>query len=244
MEKYILKIKLLSDTIFSGGESIVSISDIDELYDDYKIPYYKGKSIKGNIREAAELIIENQSKFDQEKAKQNEEIVKALFGKKFLKSEESEEDEKNKEDKEKKELYRDDQNQGILRFENASLEDDLKQNLKYLVDKKIITKDEIISSLTDIRYATKIDREYGTAKKGSLRSMRVLNKGITFSANIYSERDLTEDELALLLCAVKATRHVGTLRSRGKGQVECTLLSEKINLDDKSIEKLVKKAVG
>lgn len=242
MEKYILKIKLLSDTIFSGGESIVSISDIDELYDDYKIPYYKGKSVKGNIRESAELIIENQKKFDEQKAKQNEEIVKALFGKTFLRDQSSEEDKK--EEKEKKELYRDDQTQGILRFENASLEDDLKQNLKYLVDKKIITKDEIISSLTDIRYATKIDREYGTAKKGSLRSMRVLNKGITFSANIYSERDLTEDELALLLCAVKATRHVGTLRSRGKGQVECTLLSEKINLDDKNIEKLVKKAVG
>lgn len=238
MEKYILKIKLLSDTIFSGGESIVSISDIDELYDDYKIPYYKGKSVKGNIRESAELIIENQKKFDEEKARQNEEIVKALFGKTFLSEQLSEENE------DKKELYRDDQTQGILRFENASLEDDLKQNLKYLVDKKIITKDEIISSLTDIRYATKIDREYGTAKKGSLRSMRVLNKGITFSANIYSERDLTEDELALLLCAVKATRHVGTLRSRGKGQVECTLLSEKINLDDKNIEKLVKKAVG
>ena len=238
MEKYILKIKLLSDTIFSGGESIVSISDIDELYDDYKIPYYKGKSVKGNIRESAELIIENQKKFDEEKARQNEEIVKALFGKTFLSEQLSEENE------DKKELYRDDQTQGILRFENASLEDDLKQNLKYLVDKKIITKDEIISSFTDIRYATKIDREYGTAKKGSLRSMRVLNKGITFSANIYSERDLTEDELALLLCAVKATRHVGTLRSRGKGQVECTLLSEKINLDDKNIEKLVKKAVG
>lgn len=238
MEKYILKIKLLSDTIFSGGESIVSISDIDELYDDYKIPYYKGKSIKGNIRESAELIIENQKKFDEQKARENQEIVKALFGKTFLSEQSSEQNE------DKKELYRDDQTQGILRFENASLEYDLKQNLKYLVDKKIITKDEIISSLTDIRYATKIDREYGTAKKGSLRSMRVLNKGITFSANIYSERDLTEDELALLLCAVKATRHVGTLRSRGKGQVECTLLSEKINLDDKNIEKLVKKAVG
>ena len=107
MEKYILKIKLLSDTIFSGGESIVSISDIDELYDDYKIPYYKGKSVKGNIRESAELIIENQKKFDEEKAKQNEEIVKTLFGKTFLSNEYSEEDEKNKEEKEKKDLYRD-----------------------------------------------------------------------------------------------------------------------------------------
>lgn len=232
MEKYTLKIKLLSDTIFSGGESIVSVSDIDELYDEYKIPYYKGKSIKGNIRESADLIVENQKIFNEEKSNSNKEIVRVLFGKIF--------DNKN----ENKESYRDDQTQGILKFENASLEEDLKENLKYLVDKNIISKEEVINSLTDIRYATKIDRKTGTAETGSLRSMRVLNKDITFTSNIYSERELTEDELALLVCAVKTTRHLGTLRSRGKGNVECTLIPEKGNLSKKDIEKLVQKAVG
>lgn len=226
MEKYTLKIKLLSDTIFSGGESIVSVSDIDELYDDYKIPYYKGKSIKGNIREAADLIVENQ-----ENKNKNKKIIRTLFGKKFDNTNES------------KESYMDDQTQGILKFENASLEDDIKENLKYLVDSHIISKEEIINSLTDIRYATKIDRKTGTAQKGSLRSMRVLNKGITFTSSIYSERELTEDELALLVCAVKTTRHLGTLRSRGKGNVECMLLPEKGSLSEKDIEKLVQKAV-
>ena len=74
MEKYTLKIKLLSDTIFSGGESIVSISDIDELYDEYKIPYYKGKSIKGNIRESADLIVKNQKAFNEKKSDENREM--------------------------------------------------------------------------------------------------------------------------------------------------------------------------
>lgn len=232
MEKYILKIKLLSDTIFSGGESIVSISDIDELYDEYKIPYYKGKSIKGNIRESADLIIENQMEFNKEKAESNKEISRTLFGKKFDYSDKN------------KESYRDDQTQGILKFENASLEEDLRENLKYLVDKNIITKEEVINSLTDIRYATKIDRHTGTAQKGSLRSMRVLNRDIIFTSNIYCERKLTEDELGLLLCAVKTTRHLGTLRSRGKGNVECTLITQKGDLSEKDIEKLVQKAVG
>lgn len=232
MEKYTLKIKLLSDTIFSGGESIVSISDIDELYDEYKIPYYKGKSIKGNIRESADLIVKNQKVFNKEKSDKNREIVRTLFGKMF--------DNTN----EKKESYMDDQTQGILKFENASLEDDIKENLKYLVDNDIISKEEVINSLTDIRYATKIDRKTGTAQNGSLRSMRVLNKDITFISNIYSERELTEDELALLVCAVKTTRHLGTLRSRGKGNVECTLIPEKGSLSKKDIEKLVQKAVG
>lgn len=231
MEKYTLKIKLLSDTIFSGGESIVSISDIDELYDEYKIPYYKGKSIKGNIRESADLIVKNQKAFNEKKSDENREIVRTLFGKIF--------DNTN----EKKESYMDDQTQGILKFENASLEDDIKENLKYLVDNDIISKEEVINSLTDIRYATKIDRKTGTAQDKSLRSMRVLNKDIIFTSNIYSERELTKDELALLVCAVKTTRHLGTLRSRGKGNVECTLIPEKGSLSKKDIEKLVQKAV-
>ena len=232
MEKYTLKIKLLSDTIFSGGESIVSISDIDELYDEYKIPYYKGKSIKGNIRESADLIVKNQKAFNEKKSDENREIVRTLFGKIF--------DNTN----EKKESYMDDQTQGILKFENASLEDDIKENLKYLVDNDIISKEEVINSLTDIRYATKIDRKTGTAQDKILRSMRVLNKDIIFTSNIYSERELTKDELALLVCAVKTTRHLGTLRSRGKGNVECTLIPEKRSLSKKDIEKLVQKAVG
>ena len=74
--------------------------------------------------------------------------------------------------------------------------------------------------------------------------MRVLNKGITFTSNIYSERELTEDELALLVCAVKITRHLGTLRSRGKGSVKCTLVTEKEKLSENKIKKLVEKAVG
>lgn len=234
MEKYVLEIKLLSEAIFSGGESIVSVSDIDELYDEYKIPYYKGKSIKGNIREAAELIVENQG--NSEKAKLNNQIVNTLFGKTFYSD--------YGDVGEAKEYYKDDQAQGILKFENASLEEDLKANLKYLVDTNMITKEEIISSLTDIRYATRIDRKTGTSKKGSLRSMRVLNKDIVFYANIYSDRELTEDELALLVCAVKMTRHLGTLRSRGNGKVECSISSKDRNLSEKDIEKLVQKAVG
>ena len=240
MENYILKIELLSDAIFSGGESIVSVSDIDELYDEYKIPYYKGKSIKGNIRESADLIIRNQEKINPDKYKQNKNIVRILFGKNFFKKSE----ENNEKYDEIEEIYRDDQTEGILKFENASLEDDLKENLKYLIDKNIISKEELINSLTDIRYATKIDRNTGTAETGSLRSMRVLNKGIIFTSNIYSERELTEDELGLLVCAVKITRHLGTLRSRGKGNVKCTLVTTKEKLSENNIKELVEKAVG
>ena len=233
MEKYILKIEFLSDTIFSGGETIVSVSDIDILYDEYKIPYYKGKSIKGNIRESADIIVENQKLYDKDLAEKNKKIVTTLFGKNY-----------NKYDGEDQLKYKDDQTQGILKFENLSLDEAIKETLKYLVDSGEVKKEEILNSLTDIRYATKINRQTGTAQNTSLRSMRVLNKDVVFYANIYSDRELSEEELALLICAIKTTRHLGTLRSRGKGEVKCTLLPKKGDFSDKDIEKLVKKVVG
>lgn len=230
MKKYTLKIELLSDTIFSGGESIVSVSDIDVLYDDYKIPFYKGKSIKGNIREVIDVIVENQRRYNEEKSEINGQIATKLFGKKFS----------NK----GKEEYRDDQSEGCLRFENASINRETRDVLTYLVDSEIIHKDEIIEALTDIRYATKIDKESGTSQDGSLRSMRVLNKDLCFYSDIYCEEELNEDELGLLLCGVNGLRHLGTLRSRGKGEVKCSILIDNKELSDKELNKIVEKVIG
>lgn len=230
MEKYTLKIELLSDSVFSGGETIVSVSDIDILYDEYRIPYYKGKSIKGNLREVIDILIENQKLYDGEKAELNEKISIKLFGKKF----------NNKEN----EVYRDDQSQGILRFENASIGDDVKTVLKYLIETNKISKEELIDSMTDIRYATKISKKTGTSEDGSLRSMRVLNKGSIFYSDICTEEKLSDNELGLLLCGVNGLRHLGTLRSRGKGEVRCNLLKENKELTDNEIKKLVEKVIG
>lgn len=230
MEKYTLKIELLSDTIFSGGESIVSVSDIDILYDEYGIPYYKGKSIKGNIREIIDVIIENQKLYDKDKSKINEETATKLFGKKFI----------NK----GKENYRDDQTQGSLKFQNASLKSQAREVLKYLVDSKTINKDEILQSLTDIRYATKINYKTGTSEDKSLRSMRILNRGLIFYSDIYSEEKLNENELGILICGVKGLRNLGTLRSRGKGEVQCTLLVNNKELDKKELKNIIEKVIG
>ena len=101
----------------------------------------------------------------------------------------------------------------------------------------------MIDSLTDIRYATKINRETGTSQDHSLRSMRVLNKGVTFYSDIYSDEKLNEDELGLLICGVKGLKHLGTLRSRGKGEVRCTLKIDNKILSDKEIKKLVEKVI-
>ena len=73
--------------------------------------------------------------------------------------------------------------------------------------------------------------------------MRVLNKGVTFYSDIYSDEKLNEDELGLLICGVKGLKHLGTLRSRGKGEVRCTLKIDNKILSDKEIKKLVEKVI-
>ncbi|MEI3233947.1 MAG: hypothetical protein V8S33_05885 [Intestinibacter bartlettii] len=42
----------------------------------------------------------------------------------------------------------------------------------------------------------------------------------------------------------KITKHLGTLRCRGKGNVKCTLVTTKEKLNENNIKELVEKAVG
>ena len=54
---------------------------------------------------------------------------------------------------------------------------------------------------------------------------------------------LNEDEFGLLICGVKGLKHLGTLRSRGKGEVRCTLKIDNKILGEKEIKKLVEKVI-
>ncbi len=168
------------------------------------------------------MIINN---LNEDKKNKFEIISENLFGKKYNSK------------------YQDSQHEGALKFSNASLSEEVSNYLKRLVEDKKIDNSEVINSLTDIRYFTKIDNKSGVAKKGSLRSARILNRNISFYSNIYVEKELEEDEVALLLCGIKSLRHLGSLRSRGKGLVKCTLLMDNntsINNENYYIEKVVK----
>lgn len=57
MDKYNIEIELKSETILGSGESVPGSVDLEVLYDNYGLPYLKGKTLKGRLREEAENII-------------------------------------------------------------------------------------------------------------------------------------------------------------------------------------------
>jgi CRISPR-associated protein Csx10 len=45
-----------------------------------------------------------------------------------------------------------------------------------------------------------------------------------FVVDMECERELSDEELAVLAVSLRSLRHIGTMRTRGKGEVNCSLL--------------------
>ena len=72
-----------------------------------------------------------------------------------------------------------------------------------------------------------MDYDTGTAEDGTLRSMRVINKGFVFKADVQIE-DTPEGQKAerMLEQCVKIFTHLGLARTRGLGEIYVRLASE------------------
>lgn len=86
---------------------------------------------------------------------------------------------------------------------------------------------ELLALFTRSRSTTALE-ESGTAKEGSLRTIRVVKKGIQFRSIIEIETDKEESNLmeAFQWC-VQGVRHLGMGITRGLGEVACELLPVK-----------------
>lgn len=126
----------------------------------------------------------------------------------------------------------------ILRFSDCKLEKNILNNLIYAIEEdEILTKDEITNALTEIRTFTKLN-EYGVAKDKSLRNVRVIKKGLKFYCDINPTEELSLEEKGLLACGISALKNLGSMESRGKGQVKCRLLEDDKDITYECIEKL------
>lgn len=195
MEKYRIRIKLLTEAIFGSGYSIPGSVDLEIVHDECGFPFMKAKTFKGNFREAMTNIVNLIGK------EKYEPIMENLLGK---------------------------ENDGLnqwryIKFSNCMLAENIRNILEYEVKKRELTALEITEALTDIRSFTSIEDD-GSYLEGSLRHMRVLKKGLIFYVNLYTYRDLSYEELGLLATSCRYLRHVGSMRTRGKGEVECSLL--------------------
>lgn len=196
-----IKLELLSDLCTSSGDTVSGIIDTEVCYDENGIVYIPAKRVKGCLREAAlELKDALGNEFD------DEAFIK-LFGRAG------------------------DDNSSALMISNGYIEKykNIDKEIRMLknTDKKYYYQKQFITEYyTSLRTNTRVDRETLTAQKDTLRITRVIDKGNTFYFEI---NDLEKREKDFLEKVCKVFRRMGLSRTRGLGEVRCTLDSGNTN---------------
>lgn len=193
IKKYTLRITLLSDTLIGHAEGFGAAIDKDSVFDEVGLPFIPGKRIKGLLREQADLLDKHRTPSNYERSFSD--IVFGLSGKTETNSE-------------------------SMTVSNFTLPEYKKNRstLAYLIEKNEVSRSEIQEYFTSLRMMTSID-ENGIAKPTSLRTFRVLKKGLVFQGEISFEERYAGD----LQKVVALTRRLGSSRNRGLGHITCSL---------------------
>ena len=212
MDKLFINLKLKSPTLIGSGEGWGSLIDTDIVYDDLGLPSFPARRLKGLLRESALEVMEM---FDASESNLfNKDIIDHLFGTP--------------------------QKAGAAAFCNLNLEGyaEAQPWLEWAFDKysDLVSTETVIDTLTEIRQQTAIDGSTGTAKESSLRTLRLLNKGLSFAGPV--DGNIGGLELDLLALACANLRHVGSSRNRGLGEVSCLLTFEGEDWTSKALRRV------
>ncbi len=222
MTEYRIKIELKSDTLIGSGEGFGALIDSDIVFDELGIPYIPGKRIKGILRESYEeiigLLIKNvSSSFSP---------PDDLFGKVGSGKETA------------------------LVISNLYVKEyeDIRRHLQKLMVQhpEIFNFESVIEAYTSLRQQTAIDSDLGIAREHSLRTIRVLNRGICFFGKIIDSEDILKKDhnKEILALACMNIKRIGTQRTRGFGEVKWTFMEKRgsnwIELTDKNLGFLIK----
>jgi hypothetical protein len=196
-----LEITLLSDTTFGRGDGVVGLVD-EEIEHDAQtgLPIIRGRTLKGLLVEACADILYalgNPEAWTKE--------AEWLFGKSGS----------------------DLSSQAHMRIGRAELPSDLVRYVQHEVKKKKNAA-QILESLTSIRRQTAVDEaRFGVPQDRSLRSARVLMRGLTLSAPLAFDQTPTDRQLALLAACAAGVKRGGSGRNRGRGRLHIALKGAK-----------------
>lgn len=190
-----IRIELMSDACFSSGEVYNSSIDTDVTYDLYGLPFITGKRIKGCLREAGLELKEWGADIPLD-----EMFGVAGSGTSVVKISDAK-----------------------LKGYDAYVRDITKA--KTNETKMLVHPQRVLGEFTYTRSQTKIDDNKGVAKKETLRTTRVLKRGLVFISNVEitgsnEVQTVFADKLAM---CCKALRSMGMNRTRGMGEVQVTL---------------------
>lgn len=199
----VLEVALQSETAFGRGDGVAGAVDAEVQYDAHGFPYLHGRTLKGMLNEECVNILYSlrETTID---AKW-EAIANRLFG--VPESGAS--------------------GAGALTVGNAELPAALRAAVAgaQAGGTEKHAPDQVLQSLTTVRWRTAIDAETGSPRKETLRSERVILRNLVFTAPLALEKT-NDDALALLAACVAALRRVGRGRNRGQGAVKARLLAE------------------
>lgn len=98
------------------------------------------------------------------------------------------------------------------------------------------SKEKVLGQYTYVRRQTAIDMETGVAAENTLRSMRVIRRGLVFIADCNWTKKVSKPEI--LGQAISLVKHMGVARTRGLGLVDIALSdSESGKISHTSIDK-------
>lgn len=193
MIKATLKLSLLSDAVPGNGEGLAGIIDIDICYDEYGLPYIPAKRIKGILRESAQDLVDYQMA--------TAEQVNDMFGQSGTK------------------MGTD------LKIGNGFLEG-YQVLRRFLAEaslrkyyKQLFSTQAVLQCFTYTRSQTAL--ENGIAQDKSLRTLRILKRGIVFIFDVEMPDDM--NMYTLLKDSCKVTRRFGLSRTRGVGEIKMEL---------------------
>jgi hypothetical protein len=189
-----IQIELLSDAAFSRGEGTAGVVDMEVEHDELGLPFLGGKTVRGLLHDSWLSMCD----FFPVLA----ETAERVFGP------EADCDERS-----------------ILRIGDAVVDGETRRWIEAAATRqhRPVSPSEVLEALTDIRRQTSEERSTGAPAKTTLRSVRVVIRGLTLWAPLCWLAAPAGNHIRCLSLALLATRHAGLARNRGRGHIRMSL---------------------
>lgn len=220
MLSYRLSLELLSDATFGRGDGVTGLIDAEVQHDDLGLPFLSGRTLKGLLGAECADIVYALERARPDLAQDWRTTADRLFGRSGAALE----------------------GQSILRVGTARLPQDLRDAIHQDIRHNRLRPMEVLEMVTALRRQTAMDA-WGVPREDTLRTMRVILRGVVFCADLDFLVNPTEKDLALLSACVKALRRAGTARNRGRGRLKAELLDKEGKIVTDTLFAAFRKAV-
>lgn len=189
-----IQVELLSDAAFGRGEGTAGVVDAEVEHDELGLPFLGGKTLRGLLRDAWLSMEEHFSDLTDSSTR--------IFG-----------------------PVADFNESSILRISDAVVENGVRECIEAAENRGRypISPTAVLEALTEIRWQTSESRKTGAPADRTLRTVRVIVRGLSLKADLHWIAQPNAADLQCLSLAMLAVRHAGQGRNRGMGYIQLTL---------------------